>query len=203
MYKAVGRWAFRRQRWWIREQQCTVEARTSCWAVALMLAITCISRTLSPVKSIIPLLPNVFWGVHPFWSCTLLDIQVVANIYPMAQHDVCAFMVHHSSRIHHWYTILHLSIIGTLLFTYPSLVHYSSRIHHWYSTLHLSIIGTLLFTYPSLVHYSSRIHHWYTALHVSIIGTLLFMCPSSMSPNSPTANGLVQALSSPNRQTPW
>ena len=130
MYKAVGRWAFRRQRWWIREQQCTVEARTSCWAVALMLAITCISRTLSPVKSIIPLLPNVFWGVHPFWSCTLLDIQVVANIYPMAQHDVCAFMVHHSSRIHHWYTILHLSIIGTLLFTYPSLVHYSSCVHH-------------------------------------------------------------------------
>ena len=44
--QVVGRWAVRRQWWWIYEKWGIVEARTSCWAVGS--TTTCISKTSPP-----------------------------------------------------------------------------------------------------------------------------------------------------------
>ena len=45
-----------------------MEAHTSCWAVGLMPATTCTSKTSRSTKSSVPFFVNVLGGVYPFLS---------------------------------------------------------------------------------------------------------------------------------------
>ena len=65
-HRPLGVLAVLIQSWWIYEEECTVEAHTSCWAIGLMPTTTCTSKTSRSTKSSVPLFVNVLGGCTHF-----------------------------------------------------------------------------------------------------------------------------------------